>query len=168
MISLGLGGCRCGFWDAVDVMRITMIVPHGLFGVGWFFPLVWVLLGCECVIDMLGIGFRGKCFMNTCLCSDWDVGFFFVSLLALCLGGFLGVLDQGADSTLRDSDVQVLLLVFSFSFWDWVFRTNMHLLHSVWKEPLHCHKVEKRFRTLFSLCMQSAWYVKMEFEHTHT
>ena len=43
MISLGLGGCRCGFWDAVDVMCITVIIPHGLFGV------VWVLLGCECV-----------------------------------------------------------------------------------------------------------------------
>ena len=49
MISLGLGGCRCGFWDAVDVMRISVIVPHGLFGVGCVFPLVWVLLGCECV-----------------------------------------------------------------------------------------------------------------------
>ena len=60
-----------------------------------------------------------------------------------------------------------------FSFWVWVFRTNMRLLHSVWEEPLHCHKVEKRFRTLFSLCMQSAWYVEMEFKqksntHTHT
>ena len=43
MINLGLGGCRCGFWDAVDVMRITVIIPHGLFGV------VWVLLGCECI-----------------------------------------------------------------------------------------------------------------------
>ena len=36
MISLGLGGCRCGFWDAVDGMCITMIIPHGLFGVGAF------------------------------------------------------------------------------------------------------------------------------------
>ena len=35
---------------------------------------------------------------------------FFVSLLALCVGG-LGVLDQGADSTLRDPEVQVLLLL---------------------------------------------------------
>ena len=40
------------------------------------------------------------------LCSDWDVGFFFVSLLTLYLGG-LGVLEQGADSTLRGSDVQI-------------------------------------------------------------
>ena len=67
MISLGLGGCRCGFWDAVDVMRITVIIPHGLFGVVWGFFL-WC--GCFWVasvfIDMLGIGFRGKCFMNTC------------------------------------------------------------------------------------------------------
>ena len=38
------------------------------------------------------------------LCSDWDVGFLFVSLLTFCLGG-PGVLDQGADSTLRDFDV---------------------------------------------------------------
>ena len=37
VISLGLGGCRCGFWDAMDVMRITMIIPHGLFDAGWVF-----------------------------------------------------------------------------------------------------------------------------------
>ena len=118
---------------------------------------------------MLGIGFRGKCFMNTCplLGLGCGVFLFFVSLLALCLGG-LGVLDQGADSTLRDPEIQMLLLVFSFSFWACVFQTNMCLLHFVWEEPLHCRKVEKRFRTLFSLCMQSAWYVEMEFTHTHT
>ena len=43
MINLGLGGYRCGFWDAMDVMRITVIVPHGLFGVVWGF-----FLWCGC------------------------------------------------------------------------------------------------------------------------
>ena len=47
----------------------------------------------------------------------WD--FFLFRCLHCVLGG-LGVLDQGADSTLRDLEVQVLLLVFFFSFWDWV------------------------------------------------
>ena len=90
MISLGLGGCRCGFWDAVDGMCITMIIPHGL--------LVWCgafLLWCGCFwvvsvfIDMLGIGFRGKYFMNTCPLLGLGCGVFsfFVSLLALCVGG---------------------------------------------------------------------------------
>ena len=59
MISLGLGGCRSGFWDAVDVMRITVIIPHGLLGVMWVFFLLWC--GCFWVvsvsIDMLGIVF---------------------------------------------------------------------------------------------------------------
>ena len=89
--------------------------------------------------------------------------------LFLCLHcglGGLGVQEQGDGSNLRDPKVQVFF--FSFLFWDWVFRTNMRLLHSVWKDPLHCRKVEKRFRILFSLCMQSAWYVEMEFIHTHT
>ena len=49
MISLGLGGYRCGFWDVVDVMRITVIVPHELFGVGWGFSFGVGVLGCECV-----------------------------------------------------------------------------------------------------------------------
>ena len=75
-------------WDAVDVMRITVIIPHGLFGVGFF---LWC--GCFWVasvfIDMLGIGSRGKCFMNTCplLGLGCGVFLFFVFLLALCLGG---------------------------------------------------------------------------------
>ena len=80
------------------------------------------------------------------------MGFPFVSLLALCLGG----LDEGADSTLRDSDVQVLLSLLFLLILGLGFRTNMCLVHSVWEEALHCRKVEKRFRTLFSLCMQSA------------
>ena len=33
---------------------------------------------------------------------------------------------------------------------------------------LHCRKVEKRSRTLFCRCMQSAWYVKNGIQHTHT
>ena len=44
----------------------------------------------------------------------------------------------------------------------------MCLLHSVWEGPLHCRKVEKRSRTLFCRCMQSAWYVKNGIQHTHT
>ena len=90
MISLDLGGCRCGFWDAVDGMCITMIIPHGIFGVVWGF-----FLGCGCFwvasvfIGMLGIGFRGKCFMNTCPLLGLGCGVFsfFVSLLALRVGG---------------------------------------------------------------------------------
>ena len=90
MISLGLGGCRCGFWDVVDVMCITVIVPHGVFGVVWGF---FLRCGCFWVatvfIDMVGIEFRGKCFMNTCSLLGLGCGvfLFFVSLLALCLGG---------------------------------------------------------------------------------
>ena len=61
-----------------------------------------------------------------------------------CVLGGLGVLDQGADSTLRDPEVQVLLLFFLLIL-GLGFRTNMFLLHSVWEEPLHCRKVEKRF-----------------------
>ena len=98
-------------------------------------------------------------------------GFSLVSLFTLCLGG-LGVLDQGADFTWRDSDVLVRFFLgfffLSFSFWDSVSRTNMCLLHSVWEGPLHCRKVEKRSRTLFCRCMQSAWYVKNGIQHTHT
>ena len=49
------------------------------------------------------------------LCSDWDVGFFPSLFLCLhCVLGGLGVLDQGADSTLRDPEVQVLLLLLFF------------------------------------------------------
>ena len=90
MISLGVGGCRCGFWDAVDGMCIKIIIPHGLFGVVWCFFL-WC--GCFWIasvfIDMLGIGFRGKCFMNTCPLLGLGCGVFsfFVFLLALCVGG---------------------------------------------------------------------------------
>ena len=98
-------------------------------------------------------------------------GFSLVSLFTLCLGG-LGVLDQGADFTWRDSDVLVRFFFpfffLSFSYWDSVSRTNMCLLHSVWEGPLHCRKVEKRSRTLFCRCMQSAWYVKNGIQHTHT
>ena len=98
-------------------------------------------------------------------------GFSLVSLFTLCLGG-LGVLDQGADFTWRDSDVLVRFFLpfffLSFSYWDSVSRTNMCLLHSVWEGPLHCRKVEKRSRTLFCRCMQSAWYVKNGIQHTHT
>ena len=99
-------------------------------------------------------------------------GFSLVSLFTLCLGG-LGVLDQGADFTWRDSDVLVRFFFpfffLSFSSWDSVSRTNMCLLHSVWEGPLHCRKVEKRSRTLFCRCMQSAWYVKNGIQtHTHT
>ena len=126
MISLGVGGCRRGFWDAVDGMCITVIIPHRLFGVVWNFFL-WC--GCFWVvsvfIDMLGIGFRGKCFMNTCPLLGLGCGVFLSLFLCLhCVLGGLGVLDQGADSTLRDPEVQVLLLLllFSFSYWDWVFE----------------------------------------------
>ena len=106
-ISLGVGGCRCGFWDAVDGMCITMIVPHGLFGVVWCFFL-WC--GCFWVssvfIDTLGVGFRGKCFMNTCPLLGLGCGVFLSLFLCLhCVLGGLGVLDQGADSTLRDPQV---------------------------------------------------------------
>ena len=90
MISLGVGGCRCGFWDVVDGMCITVIIPRGIFGVVWGF-----FLGCGCFwvesvfIGMVGIGFRGKCLMNTCILLGWECGFFsfFVSLLALRVGG---------------------------------------------------------------------------------
>ena len=54
MISLGLGGCRCGFWDAVDVMHIIVIIPHGLFGVVWGFSF--------------GVGAFG---LRVCLLTCW-------------------------------------------------------------------------------------------------
>ena len=80
---------------------------------------------------------------------------FFVSLLTLCFGG-PGVLDQGADFTLRDSDVpqtlkkkiniimiSVVILGLGFS--------NKHEFATLFllEGPLHCRKVEKRPRTLF-------------------
>ena len=61
--------------------------------------------------------------MNTCPLLGLGCGVFLSLFLCLhCVLGGLGVLDQGVDSTLRDPEVQVLLLVFSFSFWDWVFE----------------------------------------------
>lgn len=83
MISLGVGGCRCGFWDAVDGMCITVIIPHGLFGV------VWVLLGCECVYRHVGHWIPRQVFhehLPFARIGMWGFSFF-VSLLALCVGG---------------------------------------------------------------------------------
>ena len=51
------------------------------FGVGAFG--LWV---CFLLFDMLGIGFWGKCFMNTWPLLGLGCGIF-LSLLALCLGG---------------------------------------------------------------------------------
>ena len=95
----------------------------------------------------------------------WDFSLF------LCLHCVLGGLDQGADSTLRDSDVQVLLSVFSFSFWDWVFRTNMRLLYSVWEEPLHLPQGRKEVPniifSLYAKCMVCKNGIRTH-AHTHT
>ena len=54
MTSLGLGGCRCGFWDAVDGMCITVIIPHGI--------LVW------CGVSSFGVGAFG---LRVCLFACW-------------------------------------------------------------------------------------------------
>ena len=105
--------------------------------------------------DMLGIVFRGKCYMNTLPFARIGIwGFsFFVSLLTLCFGG-PGVLDQGADFTLRDSDVpqtlkKIIIIMISVVILGLGFL-NKHEFATLFLEgPLHCHKVEKRPRTLF-------------------
>ena len=76
VISLGLGGCKCGFWDTVDVMPITVIVPHGLLVWGGFFLWCGWFWVASAFIDMLGIGFRGKCFMTTCPLLGFGCGVF--------------------------------------------------------------------------------------------
>ena len=91
----------------MDVILLVVTIPHGHLGVEWSFLLVCVILGYgRAFFDVLGIVFRGKCYMNTLPFAQIGIwGFsFFVSLLTLCFGG-PGVLDQGADFTLRDSDV---------------------------------------------------------------
>ena len=63
-------------------------------------------VGAFVFIDMLGIGFRGKCFMNTFPLLRLGCGVFLSLFLCLhCVLGGLGVLDQGADSPLRDPEV---------------------------------------------------------------
>ena len=113
MISLGLGGCRCGFWDAVDVMRITVIVPHGLFGVVWVFFL-WC--GCFWVasvfIEHAGHWIPRQVFHEHLPFARIGMWGFSLFLCLHCVLGGLGVLDQGAGSTLRDPEVQLLLLGF--------------------------------------------------------
>ena len=103
-------------------------------GVG-FLPWVWVLLGCECVYWHVGHWIPRQVFHEHLPFARIGMWGFFLSLFLClhCVLGVLGVLDQGADSTLRDPEVQVLLLLlllllllflllfFSFSFWDWVF-----------------------------------------------
>ena len=55
--------------------------------------------------------------MNTCPLLGLGCGVFLSLFLCLhCVLGGLGVLDQGADSTLRDPELQVLLLFFSSHF----------------------------------------------------
>ena len=113
MRILGCCGCDAHYRDCSSW---TFCCGVGFsFGVGAFGLRV-------CLLTCWALDSEASVSSTLALCSDWNVGFFLSLFLCLhCVLGGLGVLDQGADSALRDSDVQVLLLVFSFSFWDWVF-----------------------------------------------